>query len=515
MVRCVTPKRGLQVLIAVGLTTIVLLPGIPQTSPEIPLPLAMPCFNRDGPGCSCFSDEGAWDPVGANIHEIALDTVGTEESCNGKIPDMIVRPYGLSVRSSCGKPYYQMVLGCSSAACAQSYAWHIETFGLANSREAWCSETISYWHREAGIPYTRGYRNDTWLLDWQLPSTKVIRSFYQTEEQLRYWYEKSAGQVGSPGRGHWIDGTELDYEDFRPGISAPAPGSYVMIRGYDGGWQNCSSTCHSMMIDEMTLYKTRDERIYRVGVTLLQGNSRSRIRGGNIDDLLSATTQGDAFIGTKKIVGFGIDLDANGDPVFDETRLHVEYVDVAAPRPEWLALSTRPADDPPDLYYDRLTAELVAYGLVVGTRGIDVSATHAVRGIDRIPNGVDARWTFPPRIAEKVVIVVDLLAEHPLPIVGLYLDWSDAGLPDELEVYWADAGQRPTRAVLPDLRPSRGSSGPVWDPSAPIPAVFRHDGATVRFIAIELPRGTSAGLILEDLRFVYNWGPAEDAPDNP
>ncbi len=35
----------------------------------------------DGPDCPCFVDAGAWDPAGAFIQDVAIQTLGTIESC--------------------------------------------------------------------------------------------------------------------------------------------------------------------------------------------------------------------------------------------------------------------------------------------------------------------------------------------------------------------------------------------------------------------------------------------------
>ena len=164
------------------------------------------CLVADHPAFKCFVDDGAWTPTGTTINDIARSTLGTIESC----------PVDHG-----GKPYYQMVLGFDSAIAAEIMAIHIEAWGLADSRNAWCSETISYWHRHAGLPYDRGYRNDTWHLTWQCPHSDALQTFYIVEENL------------SSGRGRWIEGIRLNYDDLRPGINAPAPGSYVLVRQYD------------------------------------------------------------------------------------------------------------------------------------------------------------------------------------------------------------------------------------------------------------------------------------------
>jgi len=113
-----------------------------------------PCYFSDSPDCVCFNSTATWNPTGTWIQDIALDTVGAIVSC---VTDG-------------GKPFYQMLLGLNSTSSATSVALMLEALsGIGMSmydREAWCSETISYWHREAGIPYSVGYRRSEWHLDW-------------------------------------------------------------------------------------------------------------------------------------------------------------------------------------------------------------------------------------------------------------------------------------------------------------------------------------------------------------
>ena len=182
------------------------------------------CCNSDAPECDCFDDTGAWDPVPGFLTHVAHATLGTHVSCV----------------SHGGKPYYQMRLGLNSRSAAQIFACALQEapalippeFAV---RDDWCSEAISYWHREAEIPYRGGYRGSEWILDWQLDTTYQLETFYVTEE----------GRAG--GRGRWIHWDEIDYTDFRPGINAPVPGSYILIRRINasGDWIGTSRRCSS------------------------------------------------------------------------------------------------------------------------------------------------------------------------------------------------------------------------------------------------------------------------------
>ena len=57
-----------------------------------PNPALAACDVCDAPDCVCFDDTGAWDAGGSPftgdyIQEVALDTVGTQESCNCSEPN--------------------------------------------------------------------------------------------------------------------------------------------------------------------------------------------------------------------------------------------------------------------------------------------------------------------------------------------------------------------------------------------------------------------------------------------
>lgn len=201
--------KRLFVLISAVLSVLGLCMLLVQAAPALAA-----CDVGDSPGCDCFNNTGDWDAGGSPftgdyIQEVALDTVGTRESCNAAIdPD---EPGG----ADSGKPYYSIVLGSYSEADALAWA-AMEAAGIepVEGRQAWCSETISYWHREAGIPYAMGYgKRPVW--NWLQKSVSDLRTWYVLEETL------------DDGRGRWIDARNLDYNDFRPGVNAPLPGAYM------------------------------------------------------------------------------------------------------------------------------------------------------------------------------------------------------------------------------------------------------------------------------------------------
>jgi len=492
-----TVRRGIATL--AGLTVVaVMMVGshtVPVTTTPTLAPVNAPagCWNDDGPGCSCFTDTGDWLPSGATINAIATSTLGTIASC---LPS--------SKPTEGGKPYYQMCLGANSAVTAHNMAWTIDLFGQCD-RQAWCSETISYWHREAGIPYSGGLRNTSWHLAWQCPNTNALHTFYRVEEEI-------AG-----GRGRWIDWWELDYDDFRPGVNAPVPGAYVKIQkceiGADGqpDWKDCNGTCHSMMVDTMTVYRTSSGDIQRVAVEFIEGNAGADHEVRNtrdVDDLLSVTPLGDDdFAGSKRIVGFGIDLSPDGTPIYGRS---ISYVTVpASPDPDstlpgtWRVTAQAP-----------LVRELADYARRLQLEGgIETWCSHPrIQGTSRLPDGHLVRWALPADLPGVVTVAIDLKQEHPLKIWGIYLDWSTQGVPEWIRVWWAGADGAKKPATVPRLRVTGAGRVLEWHPDMPVPVLFDSSGADVQYIMIELPTGEA--LTLEELSFVYKWPGGEDAAEN-
>jgi len=457
------------------------------------------CTNSDGPDCSCFNNTATWNPSGTWIQDVALSTVGTVESCV----------------SEGGKPFYQMRLGLNSSSSASAMAAilaALDTMGLnPYEREAWCSETISYWHRETGIPYSTGYRGSSWYLDWQLTNTEAIRSFYMIEEilDLLPFFQ---------GRGRWIDWDDLDYSDFQPGINAPAPGSYVLIRKYNASTSSWEGHSHSMMINEMTIHRTWTGAVSQVEVTLLDGNAGSpnRVRStAHFDDLYALTPAGSDWLdGGRKILGFGIDLDSHGNPIFDSSRLHYK-----TSLPRFIKQPVIPHVRDPfwDAYYAPLVKDLVEYARAVRT-GVRVSGPSEVIGRGGIPDGSGAPWSFgagssAQRAQGETRITIDLIQEHPLPLRGLVLHWV-GGWPRGLEIHYAGATQRSSGiAKLPDLSALKL---PTSSQGIATPVSFGKEGVPVRTLTLIFPPNAfAAPTKLVEVQFLYDWGPTQDATVNP
>jgi hypothetical protein len=461
-----------------------------------------PCYYSDSPDCLCFDDTAAWDPTGTWIQDIALDTVGTKESCV----------------SDGGKPFYQMRLGLNSRSSATEMATVLEWLSgfcpPLYEREAWCSETISYWHREAGIPYSTGYRGSTWLLDWQLTNTGAIRTFYLVEEQLGPLLGPIAIQGG---RGRWIDWSDLDYSDFRPGINAPAPGSYVLMRKYDDAtatWID-GKYSHSMMINEMTIHRNASWDVVRVEVSLLDGNWGNQVRDtGTLEDLIAYTPAGSRWFDTdRKILGFAVDLDSSGFPIYDPDRRHLELdLDGDVPRTK-----SFPTKDPMwERFYAPLVQELVDYAVKVKD-GPKVTGPSSVIGKGLIPDGKAVAWVFGSELshtqAKAVEIAVDLLQDHPLLLKGIALCW-EGTIPTGYSVRYAADGQRYKEVSAPDIGSLALSSQRLS--TVLIPIAFGEESTRVRMLQLCFPAGSLPGEAkLTELRFIYDWGPGKDAEFNP
>lgn len=511
-------------LLTMGLM-IVVSAGSQAPGPVIDPTVIEPCWNLDGPGCTCFDNYDSWNPAGGffirpqYIQDIAARTVGTADSC----------------LAAGGQPYYQFQLGCNSRDAARDTARIIDTgliTGVFPARSGWCSEAVSYWHREAGIPYAGGYRDGVTQLHWRLPGTKVLKRYYQAQELM------------PDGRGVWINHNDLDYDNPVLGETIPVPGAYVRIAPWDpatGHFTDETEARHSMMIDEMTIYRTSSGRIVRIEASILEGNVTVLgipepvvSNAARIDDLFSVTPAGAATIGElKKIWGFGIDCTYEGVnriPIYDPNRLHYVLVPEGTPPPPVvepdLANKTAPpvfdwVQDPLNPDQDPLVDALVDYAWSVDAAGgIAIDVTGPTKELLGIPDGVTTQWVFPSGGAAPITVVIDLIDVHPLPITGIALTWD--GEPPGMghTVQWAGADGKYRQAAPPiqqqgnlalDYVPATPTE---WPAGIPIPFVFDPEGARVRYVKFIIPAQQGQALVLDELTFAYDWGPDDDAPEN-
>jgi len=471
------------------LVNIIFMPALIMTPTEA----FAACPQPDAPDCACFDDTGAWNPGGAFIQDAAIQTVGTEESCV----------------SNGGKPYYQMVLGCNSESCAMIKAvlmalpwWFGPDY---EAREAWCSEAISYWHREASIPYSGGYRHCGWHCDW----------LYQNVGELKTWYiiEEVIG-----GRGRWMEPGDVNYDDYILGVTLPVPGAYVSWRTFNDSTDTWVSDgeSHSLMINEMWIHEVVPGTTFKVEVTLLEGNSGNRVKNTrHWDDVLSLTPQGSEWIPNstnKKIYGFGIDLNSSGQPVYDESRLHFVKWPLCTDTP---TRNVAVKDPIWDQFYLPYIPPLQAYARLMQQSGGEPNVTPSTPALQirGIPDGNQVNWLFPKGLSGGVEVLIDLLDIHPLPIKGMELSWSISALPGDYRVQFATPGQPYQEAKVPKMPDPNQYPGQLPpDSSIPVPAVFASsgNGVQVRYVKLIFPSTFEQDAILEELRFRYYKGPLAD-----
>lgn len=484
-------------------------------------------YQEDDPDCTCFNNSPctgycSWDPgePGQFIQDIANNTVGTKESCGTTV---CIAPDSCGYDGRCktsgdlcddsGKPYYQMSLGMNTEAGARAVSY-IRSEGVDpddpdhdpyyhdNPREEWCSETVSYWHREAGIPYRRGYSND-WHQNWQIKAVYDMRIWYVTE------YLRN-------GRGRWIAGEDVSYENFILGVTLPVPGSYVAIHEFTYGpparWINPASV-HSLMVNEMWIHVDALGTVFQVEISLLEGNSGKEVKNVNSwTDILELTPQGDPtqFIGgSKKILGFGVDLDTDGQPIYDPARLHYLYFPGTVATPPTYPVNAE--NKAWDAFSQNLPL-ISAYALMLAKNGgVKVACSSDDVKASSIPDGF-SHWAFPKTLSEDVEIKIDLLDEHPMGIKGLELRWEGSYLPNDYTVMFAGEDENYQNAQVPDLSNLNLPEAPIY----PIPVRFTSNeaGVAVRYVKFFFPKNTfSENAILEEMRFSYVGSPWEDGED--
>jgi len=475
-------------------------------------------YQPDAPDCLCFDPTGAWDAGGPSatlpIQSVALDTLGTRESCHTAPP----------VDDDCGKPYYQLTLGMNTVAGAltASYVLSEAATPTFTHRQEWCSETVSYWHREAGIPYTLGYRN-TWHEDW--------RNF--SVPQMRTWYEQEEEAAG--GRGRWIRSGEVDYEAAEPGVTLPTPGAYMAISclhpNPTARWCDPADIDrnHSLMVDEVWIHRDGHGDVFRVEATFLEGNSGRRVKNSRrLDDIFSLTTRGsqwfdygnglDGVADTAddwgvKIYGFGIALDAAGNPVYDAARLH--YVD--HPEMRRVLARARPpaADEPWNTFYVSIRDRLTAYtGALRANGGPGITCSAGEVKTEKSPNGAGEQWFFPESLQDQEVTVeFDFLNKNPRKIYGLTLFWDAAFVPSGYKVYFGPDKEHYTQAAVADLS---GLQPPQDSTPIPVRAVLPAALTDVRFVKFVFPQDTfSLDATLTEMIVDTDHGPSEDASEVP
>ena len=381
-------------------------------------------------------------------------------------------------------------------------------------REAWCSETVSYWHRETAIPYLRGYLSDWWP-HWRISNVPDLKAWYVAAE-------------GAGGRGRWIDASEIDYDDFVPGVNAPVPGAYIALAEYDPVKDEFPDFkwSHSVIVDEMTVHRDAYGRVFQVEIDRLEGNSGDRVRDDKPTwvDLYSITPQGsqweatfagaDGISGTdddirRKVYGIGIDLDPNAQPYYDPARLHEvdhpSYFPALAPSP------VVPGDDSWQ-DYAVFMPWLIEYAKVVLEGEIPLLKSGLIPGgFQPLPDGSPQ---FELHIPEEFVgtITVQLPAPHPMLIEGIELTWGHGAVPFGYSATFFDVSQQGTIATVPDL----GNHVPPAGLPVMVPIVL--DAAMTNVVAVQLffPAGSvPPDTVLSDVMVRFEGAPWEDVSAGP
>jgi hypothetical protein len=428
------------------------------------------------------------------LTEVARQTVGTQSSC---VTDSNGNWVG-------GKPFWQMCNGVNSPEVANLLGL-LEDIGWISysNRVFWCSEAVSYWHKEASIPYPGGYAVTDDMAGWCITNTLSLANWYMAQQ-------------ASGGRGRWVDATTITYDDFRPGINAPCPGAFVAINKcvISGGtvtWD--TQKYHSLIVDDMKVYKDINHKVFKVELDFIEGNSGFKVKENTSfdgdDDVLPYTPQGSKWIGTnKKIYGFGVDLDSRGNPIMSKPVKVVDYGMIMAP-PRVIPI-TKKVDDAWEKSYRHLVASLAKYWKLLRAKGgISATTTNPKLSYRSLPTG-KTPWIVPANPKSDYEIVLDLQDVHPHTARRL-LACFDGAIPAGFKASFASADKKfKTIPIQPTLK-----KNPEKIPGLPIPLSFKltGDGAGVRFRYLKLmfPKGIlRKPLKITELAFAPDEGPAKD-----
>lgn len=431
--RTLHPRTKLRTVVLV--TTSLLISSLVTESAFAVCPGAGP----DLPDCACFVGSGDW-PLAA----VSGDVIATAKKSR-------------YAKTSCyeqrGQPYWQMQLHNDSPELSEFAAllvslW-VDDFADLFPAQAWCTEAVSFWHREAGVPYVLGYERAAWS-----PTP-----YPQCVWDLSRWYagEEKLAETFLGGRGRWIEGQELDYDNFIPGVNGPCPGAYQAWLTYHPTTGKWTTECtHSQVVDSLTVHRVGGALgpITRIDVHVIEGNasdgtfvdldgetvSRGRVKDTrSYIDVIDYTKLGDSDIPCDenqwKIYGWGIDLDGGGDSYCDDSKIGtvVTYQMVAYPPPL-----------PPSNSDSTAVNAIVAYATATQGQVIITSNSPLIHPNNAWPTPT-MPWMIPPgpHPVDPVFIDIDLLQQHPIPVKGVVIDWVNGFVPSQYEVWWAGNDQQP------------------------------------------------------------------------
>ncbi len=489
----------------------------------LPAPTAFPhCIISDLPDCACDNIGGAWPVTSApgNLLNVARETSGTNIT---------------TTKTSCaqhrGQAYWQIQMQRRTPADAHQVAHFFPDYVEDFPATAWCTETVAFWHLEAELPYEYGYGTVTnpgarnHHPGPRVKGATELRTWYKEEERLRV-------EEGLATRGRWIDGGELDYAAFEPGVSGPCPGAYQQLEqqlwfGDLPDWAG-DSTTHSQVIDSMIVYRRgfATGPVQRIDVRVIEGNValdtipdtlgvyfwRARVKNSTwYQDVIDWTILGDSLVsGWRKIRGWGIDLDAGGEPLYDESRIRT----VVTP----LTLSY-PPPAPPDTS-DNATINLfrIYHNQTQGNIVVTTNSTAVQTGGTIAHPG--NHWVIPPapHPVDPVYIDIDLLANHPHRVGGVEIDWKDGKFPGQFEVWWAaQNGQIFTKTVTK----ATGAPTPPSGEDFRVSVAFAPDsGYVVRYARLCISNAMlTEPFEVSAFHYIFHVGADEDSggssPDEP
>lgn len=442
----------------------------------LPTPAFAPCGLPDLPSCACYvadcdPADVAWPPPYNDLIVTARRTVGLRTCCF---------QHG-------GQAYWQVQRQASIPASAEALAFENPTIETdeETAPAAWCTETIAYWAKRATVPYAGGYYTNR-----HHPS-----SYIEGGAEMREWYLDEEA-FGGLYRGRWIDATELDYDNFEPGVNGPCPGAYQQIYSFDrtdpdgngNYWDD--ETTHSQLIDSMVVYRSfsEDGPVQRIDVHMVEGNVG--FGGGSVysrvintrwyNDIIDFTPLGpdDEVLDSsnRKIRGWGINLTSDQEVDCDDGRIRTVV---------WAVVSGHPGPIGPENSDAAHVTAMLGYYAQTGGNILVTSNSPLVQTGGALPTETNP-WFIPPgpHPVEPVYIDIDLLATHPVPVEAVTFEWLDA-IPRQFQVLWsAQGGAIQTRpVVLPSPPPIVPNGTPLPLPIALNPA-GSNTGHPIRYLRL-------------------------------
>lgn len=404
----------------------------------------------DAPDCVCFADNAVWDPP-TPATSSAAGLLSVAESTAAPIPAV---PGGMGVNESClpsgGKPFWMMQEGFTDSMDAIDQADSEPTFWAAADRQAWCSETVSFWHREAELPFAGGYQR-YFFPTWQLEGSRLIREWYTTVGEL---------ERGNPIKhAVWLNDTELDLNGTF-GVDLPCPGNYQRISKFTYDPQNDTtgdggtwSGVHSNVVYSVTRYINQHGRVFDLEITTIDGNSNNNTRvSPKVWSVRTDLQHGSAprVDGRRYIDGWGIDYEYDGatstKPSCDFSR--IATVHMVGPD-DWVPSS---AVEPQSFPWLPFATDVQTYGLSLNIDG--ASST-----VDELPLRVLGQpWIIPANDFADGVAEVLITWPRDMPwqvdSLTMYVDQDDL---TSLQVDVLDANQTllTTESATTDLASSR------------------------------------------------------------